>query len=202
MTPPNYPYTIPLVAPVNVGKGLNAFHPCQPLDDWILIQRRVDDTVEFFSTIWSDYVTGFGEPHGNYWMGLEQMHQLTLTPHELFVYLELFDGVVGYARYSSFSIGDAASKYTITVSGYNGTAGDSLSMHSGYPYSTRNNDNSVGGGCTAQYGSWWYDACHHSNLNGRYLGGYHDSYADGMEWHSYMGIHYSYKVTEMRVRPI
>ena len=31
-----------------------------------------------------------------------------------------------YAKYTSFSVGDSASKYTLSVSGYSGTAGDSL----------------------------------------------------------------------------
>ena len=40
-----------------------------------------------------------------------------------------------------------------------------------------------------------------SNLNGRYLGGPHESYANGINWHSGKGYNYSYKVSEMKVRP-
>ena len=34
--------------------------------------------------------------------------------------------VLNYAKYTSFSVGDSASKYILSVSGYSGTAGDSL----------------------------------------------------------------------------
>lgn len=40
-----------------------------------------------------------------------------------------------------------------------------------------------------------------SNLNGRYLGGNHTSQADGINWKSGQGYQYSYKVSEMKVRP-
>jgi len=31
-----------------------------------------------------------------------------------------------YAKYSSFNVGDESTKYTLSVSGYTGTAGESL----------------------------------------------------------------------------
>lgn len=49
-------------------------------------------------------------------------------------------------------------------------------------------------------GAWWYKDCHVSNLNGRYLGGPHESFANGINWRSGKGYDYSYKVSEMKVR--
>ena len=48
-----------------------------------------------------------------------------------------------YAQYTSFSVGDSASNYTLTVSGYSGTAGDSFGVHNGYQFSTRDQENDI-----------------------------------------------------------
>ena len=47
---------------------------------------------------------------------------------------------------------------------------------------TKDTDNDQwSGNCAVQFhGVWWYDSCHASNLNGKYLNGSHSSYADGV----------------------
>ena len=78
--------------------------------------------------------------------------------------------------------------------------GDSLSGHGNQPFSTKDRDN-VGGTCATMYkGAWWYIGCHSSNLNGLYLGGPHESYADGINWSTWKGYHYSLKHVEMKMR--
>ena len=44
--------------------------------DWTVIQRRVDASASFERS-WADYVAGFGDVDGNYWIGLQTMHELT-----------------------------------------------------------------------------------------------------------------------------
>ena len=85
-----------------------------------------------------------------------------------------------------------------------GNAGDSLSGHHGYAFSTKDRDNdSSGGNCAVSFkGAWWYAACHSSNLNGIYHHGKHSSYADGVNWSSWKGQHYSVKRAEMKIRPV
>ena len=98
-----------------------------------------------------------------------------------------FEGNSAYAMYISFSVGELASKYILSVSAYNGTAGDSLTStanmcnHSGYQFSTMDEDNDrCTCNCAQTYkGAWWYNLCHDSNLNGLYHGGAHSSHADG-----------------------
>jgi len=82
--------------------------------------------------------------------------------------------------------------------------GDSLTWHKGQKFSTLDQDNDADSrSCSALYkGGWWYRSCHVSNLNGPYLGGPHDSYADGIEWKAWTGYYYSLKGSEMKIRPM
>jgi ficolin len=49
-------------------------------------------------------------------------------------------------------------------------------------------------------GGWWYNDCLHSNLNGLYLNGTHDSHFDGVGWLLWTGNHYSIPFVEMKMQ--
>jgi len=172
---------------------------------WTVFQHREDGSVDFYCH-WTDYQQGFGNLSGVFWLGLEKIHRLTSTATQLRVDLQDFEGNSAYAQYSSFSVGDSASKYTLSETGYTETAGDSLTegphVHNGQPFSTRDQDNDIyGGNCAQEFkGGWWYADCHVSNLNGLYHGGSHSSFADGMNWRTWKGYQYSLKFTEMKLR--
>ena len=86
-----------------------------------------------------------------------------------------------------------------------GTAGDSLTEHHNMPFSTKDQDNDQHSNrsCAVTFeGAWWYNRCHHSNLNGRYLKGSHSSYANGVNWLDWKGYHYSAKRAEMKTKPV
>ena len=162
------------------------------------------DRSRFYRT---DYQQGFGILSGEFWLGLDKIHRLT---PQLWIDMQDFEGNSSYAQYSSFSVGDSVSKYTLSVSWYSGTAGDSLATgafvpngHNGQQFSTRDRDNDVNSNenCAQQFkGGWWYAACHSSNLNGLYHGGPHSSLADGVNWRSWRGYNYSLQFTEMKLR--
>ena len=174
---------------------------------WTVFQRREDGSVDFYR-YWTDYQQGFGNLSGEFWLGLDKIHRLTSTATQLRVDMQDFEGNSTYAQYSSFSVGDSASNYTLSVSGYNGTAGDSLTenifgfVHNGQQFSTRDQDNDMwSGNCAQMYkGAWWYRNCHDSNLNGLYHHGSHSSFADGVNWYTWRGHNYSLKFTEMKLR--
>jgi len=87
---------------------------------------------------------------------------------------------------------------------FSGTAGDSLSHHRGYPFTTKDqdNDNDSGGNCALQAkGAWWYTNCLYANLNGLYHHGKHSN-ADGVSWYHWKGHYYSVKRAEMKIRPV
>ena len=65
----------------------------------------------------------------------------------------------------------------------------------------QDNDRQIGSCAVTFKGAWWYNKCHKSNLNGQYLGGPHKTYADGINWWALRGHHYSFKRSEMKLRP-
>ena len=135
---------------------------------WTVFQRRKDGSVNFYRN-WDEYVNGFGDLNGEFWLGLRYINDLTAESTTLRVDLPSSY----YAKYSSFSVGNSASKYALSVSGYSGNLYDALTYHNGMKFSTPDQDNdNWGSNCATQNarGSYWYNACYYSNLNGEYNG--------------------------------
>ncbi|XP_078373823.1 uncharacterized protein LOC144657353 isoform X2 [Oculina patagonica] len=168
---------------------------------WTVFQRRQDGSVNFYRG-WNDYKAGFGQLTDEFWLGNDKIHRLTASrPSTLRVELEDWSVGKAYAKYGTFYIGDEQAKYRLEVGSYSGTAGDSLAWHNNMDFSTkdRDNDRYSSNNCAVRYtGAWWYNNCHHSNLNGQYLG---DKTADrGAVWQNFRG-YLSLKFTEMKLRP-
>ncbi|CAC5366805.1 Fibrinogen-like protein A,Ryncolin-4,Angiopoietin-related protein 7,Ficolin-3,Ficolin-1-B,Ficolin-2,Ryncolin-1,Tenascin-R,Fibrinogen-like protein 1,Fibrinogen C domain-containing protein 1-A,Ryncolin-3,Tenascin,Fibrinogen C domain-containing protein 1,Ryncolin-2,Techylectin-5B,Angiopoietin-2,Fibrinogen alpha chain,Ficolin-1-A,Ficolin-1,Fibrinogen C domain-containing protein 1-B,Angiopoietin-4 [Mytilus coruscus] len=133
---------------------------------WTIIQRRYDGSVNFQRT-WSEYENGFGNANGEYWLGNKYIHRLTSSgTYELKVVLISSSKTKGFALYKTFVVGDAASKYTLTVGGYSGNAGDSLAYHNNMQFSTTDQDNDKSSSkCVTNFGPWWHNDCNKSGLN-------------------------------------
>ncbi|XP_019861247.1 PREDICTED: fibrinogen C domain-containing protein 1-like [Amphimedon queenslandica] len=170
---------------------------------WTVFQRRQDGSVDFYR-YWTDYENGFGNLTGEFWLGLSKIHRLTKEgSNTLRVDLGDFEGNTAYANYSTFSVSDGSTEYILTVGGYSGTAGDSLtSWHNGRKFTTRDNDNDDDGiNCAQSYtGAWWYNSCHYSNLNGRYFNTSTNN-AQGITWYHWKYTYTTLKFTEMKTRP-
>lgn len=145
---------------------------------WTVFQRRKDGSVDFYRT-WYEYRVGFGNVTGEFWLGNDNIHELTSGKnYVLRVDLADFERNSRYAEYSNFNLGSAAEKYTLNSFGtYSGNAGDALSNQLGYNFSTRVEDNDAwpAGSCSERHsGGWWYglstatSGCTYSNLNGLY----------------------------------
>uniref|UniRef100_A0A182PK97 Fibrinogen C-terminal domain-containing protein n=1 Tax=Anopheles epiroticus TaxID=199890 RepID=A0A182PK97_9DIPT len=173
-------------------------------DNWIVFQHRFNGSVDFYRN-WTEYKQGFGDLRGEHWLGLDKLHAIVSTrQHELLIVMEDFDGVIAYAHYEDFKIGDEGEKYAIkSVGRYTGTAGDSFSFHKDERFSTYDQDNDKHSANCAQWakGAWWFYKCHHSHLNGEYLKGKIDRQA-GIMWYLFRGSFYSLKSTKMMVRPV
>ncbi|KFB35713.1 hypothetical protein ZHAS_00002612 [Anopheles sinensis] len=137
---------------------------------WTVIQRRYEGSVDFYRN-WTEYRNGFGNVDGEFWLGLEYMHQITNNrSHELIVEVMDFEGNNGYAKYDEFEIGSEAEFYALKKLGaYSGTAGDSMSFSRNKNFSTFDQNNDQTGKTCAKdsIGAWWYYGCTQTNLNGR-----------------------------------
>nr|XP_026692888.1 ficolin-1-like [Ciona intestinalis] len=172
---------------------------------WLVFQRRTDGSENFYRT-WAEYQEKFGNLSNEFWLGLENLHALTSSgSYELRVELEDCENDRRYAKYSSFAIGSGEQQYRLTVSGYSGTAGDSLSTaHNGLRFTTFDLDHDLrsNGNCAVRaHGAWWYRSCYAANLNGEYLNCQTDSY-NASSWFHFRGHQYSLKFIEMKFRPI
>uniref|UniRef100_A0A8C7FD22 Microfibril associated protein 4 n=1 Tax=Oncorhynchus kisutch TaxID=8019 RepID=A0A8C7FD22_ONCKI len=172
---------------------------------WTVIQRRIDGSLNFYRP-WNQYKVGFGNPEGEYWLGLENIHLLTKRrKYELRVDMEDFEGNRVFAMYSSFFLDSEADGYKLHVTGFtNGGAGDSLAYHSGLMFSTFDKDQDTwSDNCAATYyGACWYGSCHYANINGEYLWGTSKHYTTSVNWNHWKGYHYSLKAVSIKIRPV
>uniref|UniRef100_A0A3B4TAL8 Tenascin-like n=2 Tax=Seriola dumerili TaxID=41447 RepID=A0A3B4TAL8_SERDU len=166
---------------------------------WTVFQRRMNGKTDFYRT-WSEYSAGFGNLSEEFWLGNELLHNLTsVGPVSLRVDMRSGNDTA-YAHYANFSIDTEERHYTLTVSGYTGTAGDSMKYHNGRPFSSRDKDpDPLGLHCARAYmGGWWYKNCYKTNLNGLYG---INSNNQGIVWIDWKGKDSSIPFTEMKFRP-
>lgn len=185
----------------NTTTELNVY--CDQVTDgggWLVFQRRQDGSVDFYQN-WAPYKEGFGDITGEFWLGNDNLNLLTANNRELRIDILDFDGNTAYAKYSAFAIGSESEKYKLSLSGYSGTAGDSLVVHNGMAFSTKDRDNDIwGSSCAQKYkGGWWWYKCHRSNLNGIYYNSAR-SVLSGVTWYSWKKWSVM-KKTEMKIRP-
>ena len=87
---------------------------------WTVFQRRFDGSQDFYLN-WTDYQEGFGDLNGEFWLGLDKIHRLSMSGQDVLrIDMEDFDDGTRYAKYSSFAVASEAEKYQLTVSDYSG----------------------------------------------------------------------------------
>ena len=139
---------------------------------WTVIQRRnVSLGTVNFTRNWEDYVNGFGDLDGEFWIGLNNIYQLT-NQQEMELQISVWNYIVNAItwNYQTFRISGPENKYRLTVGGGTGDGSDPLAYHNGQYFSTydRDNDNSSSNCAYMSQGGWWYNDCYSANLNGRH----------------------------------
>ena len=142
----------------------------------MIIQVHAKGKGEYFLRSWEGYKLGFGTVQDkNYWMGLEQMHNITGSDlYGLELRLKQNDDQVKVLKWSRFRVKNENEKYKLYVSGFqagNSGLSDRFSYHNGRQFSTIDRDNdSWGNHCAGSRGhgkgsGWWYNSCYYLRLN-------------------------------------
>jgi len=109
-----------------------------------------------------------GQQSGDYWIGLETMHQLTKDgTYKLRLDMQGRDDTWYWEEYDTFIVQDSSTNYTMDVYGLTGSTGayGSLYYHNGYPFSTFDSDTSEETCASYWRSGWWYDACFDTCFN-------------------------------------
>ncbi|XP_060658497.1 angiopoietin-related protein 2-like [Drosophila nasuta] len=183
--------------------------PCESRvagNGWTVIQRRLDGSVKF-NRNWLEYKEGFGNLSGEFFIGLEKLHRMTVArPHELYIHLINFHNESSYAHYDNIVIDGESELYTLRGLGtFEGNAGDSMRDNEQQKFSTYDRDNDLSeASCAVNcLGGWWYNKCGSSNLNGQYTqqDDYYDNTDFGIYWDEWLGPGYTMKAVQMLIRP-
>ncbi|KAJ3664173.1 hypothetical protein Zmor_008363 [Zophobas morio] len=173
---------------------------------WTYVLNRFDGSENFYRN-WTDYKEGFGDLSGEFWLGLDHLHQLTNSKSsELLFELVDWDIKKAYQHYNHFVIGNETEGYAVKGLGESyGDAGDSFSGHVNMKFTTadKDQDTRVEYNCAAyNKGAWWYSNCYFSHLTGVYV---HEGLLSednhNIQWNTFHGYFYSLKQVRMMVRP-
>uniref|UniRef100_A0A5F9DFC3 Angiopoietin like 4 n=1 Tax=Oryctolagus cuniculus TaxID=9986 RepID=A0A5F9DFC3_RABIT len=176
---------------------------------WTVIQRRQDGSVDF-DRPWEAYKAGFGDPHGEFWLGLEKVHSIMGDrSSRLAVHLQDWDGNAESLQFP-VHLGGEDTAYSLQLTapvasklGATAVTPSGLSL----PFSTWDQDHDLRGdlNCAKSLtGGWWFGTCSHSNLNGQY---FHSiprqrrQRKKGIFWKTWRGRYYPLQATTMLIRP-
>ena len=87
---------------------------------WTIFQRRHDSSVDFYRG-WNAYKRGFGDPKGDYWLGLDNIHRLTKDDNKKIRVDLALHNETAFAEYSLFAVNNETEKYKLILGGYSQT---------------------------------------------------------------------------------
>ncbi|XP_052068197.1 fibroleukin-like [Mytilus californianus] len=159
---------------------------------WTVIQRRFNGTTDFYR-YWEDYKNGFGDISEEHWLGNDNIYLiLKHKAYKVRFDFEAFTGETAYAIYDTFNVLDETTNYILQISGYTGTAGDSMkdidgTRNNGLMFSTRDRDNDISNKSSCgiyKRSGWWHAWCTWANINGIYFNNGESS----VHWKSWLGM--------------
>ena len=172
----------------------------------VILRRRRNEPSTSFHRGWDDYENGFGDPNHEYWIGLRNIHCLTMRDNvDLMIDLRQDDGNGMTWIYSHFKVAGSDDHYRLDIAGGIGPSDgyDVMAHLNGSQFTTRDSDHDrVTGNCAQRttYGSaWWHTNCYYVQLTG--------PPSTGVYWYKGTGTVTStssytyYNNVEMKIRP-
>ena len=158
---------------------------------WTVFQRRADKNVSF-DRGWKDYVRGFGDLDGSFWLGLRAIRRLSKARSHTTLRIELKYGENGhgYVEYRNFKVLDKEKNYQLKYGAFSGNLSDTFAENHmlDNPFSTQDKDNTGKNlsdpNCVKWRGASWHskDRCF-AWLNGLFPGQSRNGY-EIMTWGS------------------
>ena len=125
------------------------------------MQRKIDTSVTFNKT-WQEFRSGFNDSAGNFWLGNEQIRNMTSSSNcSLYLLFTTAADVTQYAVYFPFSIGKSSTFYKLSMkyTKEGNLTYDSLTGFSGSAFSTFDSDHDldINHNCASMLkAGWWY----------------------------------------------
>ena len=117
-------------------------------EGWTGIQRRKNGSADFKNRDWVEFEDGFGNLHGEFWIGLRSMYCLTSQGNwELWIDYQLKNRTKSHLHYNKFAIGSAEDQYPLNISGFDSIGltdpfDDDYSLY-GMKFSSRDQENDL-----------------------------------------------------------
>ncbi|XP_063416001.1 ryncolin-1-like [Mytilus trossulus] len=124
--------------------------------------------------------------------------------------IQNFKGERRFAKYTTFKVGDALSKYKLTIGGFTGNVPDAFASgnHNGQKFTTSDNDNDQkSGNCATEQnrggGGWWFSRCEMVCFTFPYANNTKGITGNGLiQWEYWKGSTYSLKYASMMIRRV
>ncbi|XP_033758653.1 uncharacterized protein LOC117340974 [Pecten maximus] len=150
--------------------GTNSVNTFCDMDNggWTLFERRSIGDVDFQRN-WEAYRFFFGSAGGDFWIGLEFLHDLTVADSDIY-----FDFTIKtenqpfFARYHNFSVADNNTFFKLSMSSdfeitdaYTNIRNGGFYDHNSMYFSTQDKDNDISStDCASSRGAWWWNKCY------------------------------------------
>ncbi|XP_066482343.1 angiopoietin-related protein 3 [Tiliqua scincoides] len=190
----------------NGSKAFDVYCEMKSESSWTVIQNRSDGSLDFNQT-WDNYINGFGNLEGEFWLGLHKIYSIVdQADYILRIELEDWKANKRYIEYT-FVMGGPETDYAVRLSKITGNISSALPEEKVVKFSTKDRDNTEQRvSCPeSDSGGWWYTACEETNLNGKYIKpsskGKFEKKKRGLYWKPQKGRPYLLKSTKLMIQP-